>query len=51
MPGGTKLVLTEQGAYLDGLDTNAQRAEGTEQFLEQPRQTFLPGRDVENGPR
>jgi uncharacterized protein YndB with AHSA1/START domain len=31
--GGTKLVLTEQGAYLDGLDTNAQRAEGTEQFL------------------
>jgi uncharacterized protein YndB with AHSA1/START domain len=32
--GGTKLVLTEQGAYLDGLDTNAQRAEGTEQFLD-----------------
>jgi uncharacterized protein YndB with AHSA1/START domain len=33
VPGGTKLVLTEQGAYLDGLDTNAQRAEGTEEFL------------------
>jgi uncharacterized protein YndB with AHSA1/START domain len=32
--GGTKLVLTEQGAFLDGLDTNAQRAEGTEQFLD-----------------
>jgi len=32
-PGGTRLVMTEHGAYLDGLDTNAQRAEGTEQFL------------------
>jgi uncharacterized protein YndB with AHSA1/START domain len=34
VPGGTRLVLTEQGAFLDGLDTNAQRAEGTEQFLD-----------------
>lgn len=33
IPGGTRLLLTEQGAFLDGLDTNAQRAEGTEQFL------------------
>jgi uncharacterized protein YndB with AHSA1/START domain len=33
-PGGTRLVMTEQGAYLDGLDTNAQRREGTEQFLD-----------------
>jgi uncharacterized protein YndB with AHSA1/START domain len=33
-PGGTTLVLTEQGAFLDGLDTNEQRAEGTEQFLD-----------------
>jgi hypothetical protein len=33
-PGGTKLVLTEQGAFLDGLDTNDQRREGTEQFLD-----------------
>jgi uncharacterized protein YndB with AHSA1/START domain len=32
-PGGTRLVLTEHGAYLDGLDTNDQRREGTEQFL------------------
>jgi uncharacterized protein YndB with AHSA1/START domain len=32
-PGGTKLVMTEQGAFLDGLDTNEQRREGTEQFL------------------
>jgi uncharacterized protein YndB with AHSA1/START domain len=32
-PGGTRLVMTEHGAYLDGLDTNEQRAEGTEQFL------------------
>jgi uncharacterized protein YndB with AHSA1/START domain len=32
--GGTRLVLTEQGAFLDGLDTNEQRQEGTRQFLE-----------------
>jgi uncharacterized protein YndB with AHSA1/START domain len=34
VPGGTKLVMTEQGAFLDGLDTNEQRREGTEQFLD-----------------
>jgi uncharacterized protein YndB with AHSA1/START domain len=34
VPGGTKLVMTEQGAFLDGLDTNAQREEGTRQVLE-----------------
>jgi uncharacterized protein YndB with AHSA1/START domain len=34
VPGGTRLVMTEQGAYLDGLDTNEQRAAGTEQFLD-----------------
>jgi uncharacterized protein YndB with AHSA1/START domain len=33
VPGGTQLVMTEQGAFLDGLDTNEQRREGTEQFL------------------
>ena len=32
--GGTTLVMTEQGAFLDGLDTNEQRAEGTGQFLD-----------------
>ena len=32
--GGARLVMTEQGAYLDGLDTNEQRAEGSEQFLD-----------------
>jgi uncharacterized protein YndB with AHSA1/START domain len=32
--GGTRLVLTEQAAYLDGLDTNEQREEGTRQFLD-----------------
>jgi uncharacterized protein YndB with AHSA1/START domain len=31
---GSRLVLTEQGAYLDGLDTGAQRAEGTRGLLE-----------------
>ena len=32
---GTVLILTEQGAYLDGLDTVAQREEGTVQLLAQ----------------
>jgi uncharacterized protein YndB with AHSA1/START domain len=33
VPGGTRLVMTEQGAYLDGLDTNEQRRAGTEELL------------------
>ncbi|MCU1657132.1 MAG: polyketide cyclase [Pseudonocardiales bacterium] len=32
--GGTRFILTEQGAYLDGLDTNAQREEGTRGILD-----------------
>jgi uncharacterized protein YndB with AHSA1/START domain len=32
--GGTRLILTEQGAYLDGLDTSAAREEGTRELLE-----------------
>ena len=28
VPGGTRVVLTEQGAFLDRLDSNAQREEG-----------------------
>lgn len=35
VPGGTRLVLTEQGAFLDGLDTNAQREEGAGDSLDQ----------------
>jgi uncharacterized protein YndB with AHSA1/START domain len=35
VPGGTKLVMTEQGAFLDGLDTNAQRAAGTTALLDE----------------
>jgi uncharacterized protein YndB with AHSA1/START domain len=31
---GTRLVLTEQGAYLDGLDGPKMRLEGTEQLLD-----------------
>lgn len=31
---GTRLILTEQGAYLDGLDTSAQREEGTRGILD-----------------
>jgi len=34
VPGGTRLVMTEQGTYLDGLDTSEQRAAGTREFLE-----------------
>ena len=32
--GGTDFVLTEQGVYLDGLDTVEQRRQGTEQLLD-----------------
>jgi uncharacterized protein YndB with AHSA1/START domain len=35
VPGGTQLVMTEQGAFLDGLDTNEQRRGGTEAFLDE----------------
>jgi uncharacterized protein YndB with AHSA1/START domain len=31
---GTRLILTEQGAYLDGLETCAQREEGTRGILD-----------------
>jgi uncharacterized protein YndB with AHSA1/START domain len=31
--GGTEFSLTEQGVYLDGLDTPAQRRQGTEDLL------------------
>jgi uncharacterized protein YndB with AHSA1/START domain len=31
---GTRLVLTEQGAYLDGLDTSAERQHGTGELLD-----------------
>ena len=32
--GGTRLILTEQGAFLDALDTNAQRERGTRDLLD-----------------
>ena len=32
--GSTRLVLTEQGVFLDGHDTSAQREEGTRSLLE-----------------
>jgi uncharacterized protein YndB with AHSA1/START domain len=31
----TRMVINEMGAFLDGLDTNAQRREGTEQLIGQ----------------
>ena len=33
-PGGARLVLTEQGAFLDGLDSNEQREEGARDSLD-----------------
>lgn len=33
--GGTHLILTEHGAFLDGLDTIDQRREGTEWIMDQ----------------
>jgi uncharacterized protein YndB with AHSA1/START domain len=33
--GGTDLVVTEQGAFLDGLDSNDQRLEGARDSLDQ----------------
>jgi uncharacterized protein YndB with AHSA1/START domain len=33
VPGGTQLTMTEQGTYLDGLDTSEQREAGTREFL------------------
>lgn len=35
VPSGTRLILTEQGAFLDGLDTNAQREQGARDGLDQ----------------
>ncbi len=32
--GGTRLIVTEQGAYLDGLDTNAMREGGTNELMD-----------------
>jgi uncharacterized protein YndB with AHSA1/START domain len=32
--GGTRLTFTEQGAYLDGLDTPEQREHGTGELLD-----------------
>jgi uncharacterized protein YndB with AHSA1/START domain len=41
--GGTQLVVTEQGAFLDGLDTNEQRIEGMTDSLDQLG-AYLEGR-------
>jgi len=32
--GGTRLVMTEQGAFLDGHDTSATREHGTGELLD-----------------
>jgi hypothetical protein len=33
--GGTRMVLREDGAFLDGLDTSAQREAGTNYLVDQ----------------
>lgn len=38
---GTKLIFTEQGAYLDGLETPEQRELGTKEMLDTLEQTLL----------
>lgn len=40
VPGGAQLVMTEQGAFLDGLDTNDQRRQGTEELLDKLGDVF-----------
>jgi uncharacterized protein YndB with AHSA1/START domain len=37
---GTRLTLTEHGAFLDGLDTSAQREHGTGELLDQLGRTL-----------
>jgi len=41
---GTRLMLTEQGAFLDGLDSNAQREEGARDSLDKLGE-YLRGQD------
>jgi uncharacterized protein YndB with AHSA1/START domain len=38
--GGTDLVITEQGVYLDGLDNPAQRRQGTEDLIDALEKTL-----------
>lgn len=44
--GGTRLVLTEQGAYLDGWDNVGDRQRGTEDLVDALGR-YLAGRDAE----
>lgn len=46
LPDGTSLVLTEQGAFLDGLDSNAERIEGATAMLELLDKYLAEGQDV-----
>ena len=41
--GGTRLVLTDQGAYLDGLDHPQQRRSGIEPQLDQLAKALIDG--------
>jgi uncharacterized protein YndB with AHSA1/START domain len=41
--GGTRLTLTEQGVFLDGLDTSAEREHGTRELLDALAQALAGG--------
>jgi uncharacterized protein YndB with AHSA1/START domain len=45
-PGGTMVVLTEQGAFFDGLDSNDQRQEGAADSLDKLGQFLAAGAQV-----
>jgi hypothetical protein len=44
VPGGTQVLLTEQGAFFDGLDSNEQRQEGAQDSLDQLAAYLTPPR-------
>ena len=48
-PGGTRLVLTEHGAYLDGLDTPDSRRRGTTTQLDALGGVLTSGEDGDHG--
>jgi uncharacterized protein YndB with AHSA1/START domain len=41
-PGGTRLVVTEQGAFLDGYDDNGSRERGTAELLDRLGASLAP---------
>jgi len=46
VPGGATLILTEQAAFLDGLDTNGAREQGTVELLDKLGHYLAAPRDA-----